>query len=232
MKIFKAIAITTVCFLLGILLAMQYKGIDISKRINAEENLRLEDVRNQLLSEVRKNQDLSLLNEELRKRIDDFQSSVGDENEKLSLVERELASLKLLLGFSAVKGSGITITLDRGTHEFSSIRDTDLLKLVNELKASGAQAISVNGERLTAMSEIREAGNLMVINGKKTSEPYVVKAISDKDRLEASLNMPGGVAEELKLYMNVKIEKSDEIVVEKLADDGLVIKTDLLTPAE
>jgi uncharacterized protein YlxW (UPF0749 family) len=211
---------------------LQYKGVDISRRISAEENIRLEDVRNQLLTEVRKNQELSEANDELRKRIDDFQSSIGDENEKLIIVERELAALRLLLGFSDVKGSGITITLDRGTHEFSSIRDTDLLKLVNELKASGAQAISINGERLTAMSEIREAGNLMVINGKKTSEPYIVKAISDKDRLEASLDMPGGITEELKLYMNVKIEKIDELVIEKLSDDGLVIKTDLLIPAD
>jgi len=232
MKIIKVLALTGVCVFLGVLLALQYKGIDMSKKTTAEEYTRLEDVKTQLLSEIRKNQELADRNAELISKIDDFQNSFGDENEKISFVERELIKLKLFIGFQTVKGSGVIITLDKGNHEFSSIRDTDLLKLINELKASGAQAISVNGERILAMTEIREAGNLMIINGKKTSEPYVIKAISDKDKLEASINMTGGIAEELKLYMNVKIEKKDEVVIDKIKDDGLVIRTDLLYPVE
>ena len=232
MKIFKLFAITTVCFLLGILLALQYKGVDVSNKLKDEEYLRIEDVKNQLLSEVRKNQQLSSINSELLLRIEEFQSTFGDENERIQLIEDELNKLKMFLGLSTVSGSGVIITLDRGEHEFSSIRDTDLLKLVNELKASGAQAISVNTERMHAMTEIREAGNLMIINGRQTSEPFVIKAIFDKDKLESSLNMTGGVSEELSLYMNVKIEKSDDVVVEKINDDGLVIKTDMLKPVD
>ena len=232
MKPFKLIAITTVCLLLGILLALQYKGVDVSNKLKDEEYLRIEDIKNQLLSEVRKNQELSSINSELLLRIEEFQNTFGDENERIQLIENELNRLKMFLGLSTVSGSGVIITLDRGDHEFSSIRDTDLLKLVNELKASGAQAISINTERMHAMTEIREAGNLMIINGRQTSEPYIIKAIFNKDKLESSLSMPGGVSEELSLYMNVKIEKSDDVVIEKINDDGIVIKTDMLKPVE
>lgn len=232
MNFLKIISITVVCFLLGVMLSLQYKGIDVSEKLLAEDYVRVEDVKNQLLSEINKNQELAARNSELLSKIEEFQSSYGTESEKLSLLERELKNLQLFLGLNSVKGSGVTITLSRGSHEFSSIRDTDLMKLVNELKASGAQAICINNERLTAMSEIREAGNLMIINGRKTSEPYIIKAISDKDKLDASLGMPGGVADELRLYMDVKIEKNDEVVISRLEDDGLIIKTDLLSPVE
>ena len=232
MKAYKIIAITSICFLLGILLALQYKGVDLSEKLKNEEYVRIEDVKNQLLSEVRKNQELLTINSDLQIKIEEFQNSFGDENERVAMIEKELDRLKLFLGLYSVKGSGIIVTLDRGTHEFSSIRDTDLLKLVNELKASGAQAISINEERLLSMTEIREAGNFMIINGRKIAEPYSIKAISDKDKLDSSINMIGGVVEELKLYMGVEIEKSDEVIIEKINDDGLVIKTDLLESVE
>jgi uncharacterized protein YlxW (UPF0749 family) len=232
MKILKILAITSVCLVLGVLLALQYKGIDMSNKTKADEYLRIEDVKNQLLSEIRKNQELSDINSDLMLKIDEFQNSYGDENERLTLLEADLSRLKMFVGFYSVKGSGLVITLDRGDHEYSSIRDTDLLKLVNELKASGAQAISINGERILAMTEIREAGNYMIINSQKTSEPFIIKAISNKDKLFASINMTGGIVEELSLYMNVAIEKTDDVVIEKINDDGLVIRTDLLKPVD
>ena len=228
MKIIKSISLTIVCLVLGVLLALQYKSIDSNQKLLSEEYDRIEDVKSQLLSEIRKNEELGVINEKLNEQIETFQTASGDENDKIRLIEEELIELRLFSGLVDVTGSGVVVTIDRGEHEYSSIRDTDLLKLINELRASGAQAISVNNERLLAMSEIREAGNYMIINGKQISEPYIVRAISDKDKLESSITMVGGIMEELLLYMDVKIEKKDDIIINKIEDEELLIDIDLL----
>jgi len=61
-----------------------------------------------------------------------------------------------------VQGPGVEIVLDDGEYDYQKVYDIDLLKLVNELRAAEAQAISINGERIVAMTEIRYADPYMV----------------------------------------------------------------------
>jgi len=77
------------------------------------------------------------------------------------------------------------------------VRYDDLLKLVNELNAAGAEAIAINDERIIATTEIRNAGNYIVINTNRYSAPFEIKAIGNPDTLEAALKLLGGVADDL-----------------------------------
>jgi len=92
----------------------------------------------------------------------------------------------------------------------------------------------VNEERIVAMTEIRNAGQYVIINGKQFKAPFVIKAIADPDDLERSLTLMGGVIESLEenLGLKVSIKKSEEIIIGKFIDDGTSIKTDLLTTVE
>jgi uncharacterized protein YlxW (UPF0749 family) len=63
------------------------------------------------------------------------------------------------------------------------VLDTDLQHLVNGLWQAGAEAISINGERLTNLSAIRHAGSAITVNFRSLSRPYTVSAIGDPDRL-------------------------------------------------
>ena len=75
-----------------------------------------------------------------------------------------------------------------------------MLKVINELKAAGAEALSVNEQRLIATSEIRCAGPTVSVNNQRSSPPYVIKAIGDPKTLDAALKMRGGVVETLKFW--------------------------------
>ena len=81
--------------------------------------------------------------------------------------------------------------------------------VVNELKASRRQKpISVNGERITAMSEIRCAGTTILVNWIKISSPFEIKAIGNPDMLESGLTMKGGYFLNFKgLDMQINLQK-------------------------
>ncbi len=128
-------------------------------------------------------------------------------------------------------GKGVIVTIDN--NEFAKVTESDIFDVVNELRAAGAQAISVNEERIVAMSEIRETGRYILINGVQMEAPFVIKAISDPGNLERSLNMIDGVVDRLKEWqLKVTVKKMDEIIIPKVRDDGSVIKIDMLTPVE
>ncbi|MFL6136819.1 MAG: DUF881 domain-containing protein [Frankiaceae bacterium] len=115
---------------------------------------------------------------------------------------RRLARLQLDVGAVALAGPGLEVTLDDarpatpaplgggggGTPsdiEAGRIIDRDLQQVVNALWAAGAEAIAVNGQRITALSSIREAGDAILVDLRPLSPPYRVVALGDPDALPA-----------------------------------------------
>jgi uncharacterized protein YlxW (UPF0749 family) len=94
-------------------------------------------------------------------------------------------------GFGPVQGPGVRVTVDDSpTGEL--VADRDLRPLVNGLWNAGAEAISVNGQRLTSRSAIRNSGDAIQVNSRPLSPPYVVQAIGDPLTLEANLMETAG----------------------------------------
>ncbi len=77
------------------------------------------------------------------------------------------------------------------------VHDGDLLEVVNALKNAGAEAISINNQRITNSSSITCIGNVIKINGEKVSVPYVINAIGLPEKLYGSITMPGGYIKQL-----------------------------------
>ena len=93
-----------------------------------------------------------------------------------------------LTGASAVTGPGVRVVADDapGAHSArNQVLDTDLQKLVNGFWEAGAEAIAINGQRLTNLSTIRTAGGAITVNARSLSPPYVVTVIGNKDTLPA-----------------------------------------------
>ena len=101
-------------------------------------------------------------------------------------VNAELTRLQVRTGFVAVHGEGLRIVVDDGPggEEFR-VRDEDLAMLVDGLWSAGAEAISINGQRLTALSPIRTSGAAINVNDRPISAPYVVLAIGDTSTLQS-----------------------------------------------
>ena len=86
-----------------------------------------------------------------------------------------------------MSGPGVQITVEDAPNG-EAVRDEDLQRLVNGLWEGGAEAIAINGKRLTSRSSLRNSGAAINLNGSPPlSPPYVVSAIGDKDTLQANL---------------------------------------------
>jgi uncharacterized protein YlxW (UPF0749 family) len=107
--------------------------------------------------------------------------------DRLSSLRTRRAELGALTGFARVTGDGLRISLDNAPYADinAQLRDSDLTLLVDGLWAAGAEAIAINGQRLTAMSAIRNSGPAIEVNSVGIAPPYTVTAIGDRRSLSA-----------------------------------------------
>lgn len=231
MKINKNASLTLVCVILGIVIAWQFKSINNNQKTSSFDNMRLDQLRDELILQKQSNEVLVKRNYELKDENLKYENAKGKDSVKSQILQDELNRVRIITGLVDVKGKGLKVTIDLGESTF--IEDLDILRVINELRASDAQAISINDERIIAMSEIRSAGRYIMVNQKQLLPPFEIKAIADPKKLEHALTMMDGVIDILKGYqLDVKVEKSDNITILKVNDDGSVIKTDLLNPVE
>lgn len=136
--------------------------------------------------------------------------------------ENLIVELKMQAGLLPLEGQGVIVTMDDSTRKVRAeenpnlyvIHDDDILRVINELWAAGAEAISINGQRLVATSEIRCAGPTLSVNNVRSAPPYEISAIGDKKSLENSIKMRGGVEDTLRVWgIRLEIEASDEIYI-------------------
>jgi uncharacterized protein YlxW (UPF0749 family) len=121
-------------------------------------------------------------------------------------VVRRLTRLETVTGAGAVTGPGFVLRLDDAPTDPSGadvdprtdqsddgrVSDRDLQTLVNEVWASGAEAVSINGQRLTALSAIRSAGQAILVDFRPLSPPYEVAAVGPDEMRPAFVGGFGG----------------------------------------
>jgi uncharacterized protein YlxW (UPF0749 family) len=104
-------------------------------------------------------------------------------------MQARLSRLGVLSGSTAVRGPGVKVVVDDApggtTANGRVVQDKDLAKLVNGLWQSGAEAIAINGQRLSSVSAIRHAGQAITVNFRSLLRPYVVSAIGNPNQQPA-----------------------------------------------
>jgi len=207
-----------VCLVLGILLALQFRSNEKSPRYVstdrwAEITVQMENLkreRDYLAEEV-----LSL-----REKLEE--TAASQEGEAVKALREELVKANMAAGLVPVRGKGVSVTLNDSPHALQPgedpnnylVHDEDLLKVVNELWAAGAEAISINEHRLVANSEIRCAGTTILVNVNKIAPPFVIKAIGDPQVLESSLRITGGWLSYIENFgIQYQIQPSDSIEI-------------------
>lgn len=126
----------------------------------------------------------------LRSTNAELQDAVSAATEREQETRGQLRRLRVSTGFSAVRGPGVRIVVDNapGADPLKAlVQDSDLAMLVNGLWSAGAEAISIDGQRLTALSAIRNSGMSIKVNRVAIAPPYVVLAIGDTRTLQARL---------------------------------------------
>ena len=100
-----------------------------------------------------------------------------------------------------------------------------MLTVVNELKAAGAEAISVNGQRIISTSAIRCVGPVIQVNYQKVAAPFEIKAIGNAQYLESAMNIKNGVVDMLKqLGVGISMTREKEVNIPKY-EGNLTFKT-------
>ena len=210
------ISIAVVCLILGIMLAVQFRT---NSAIQATQTDGRVAELTQKLQTVTSERDA--LAEEvlgLRSKLSNFRQT----DQALADLQQEIIDANMAAGLAAVEGPGIILTVDDSPLYYQVgenanayiVHDYDLLNIVNELKSSGAEAISVNGKRIIAMSEIRCAGPTIIVNADRIAPPFEIRVIGNPDILESGLLMPGGRLEQLKvLGMPVQIQKLEKVEI-------------------
>jgi uncharacterized protein YlxW (UPF0749 family) len=150
-----------------------------------------------------------------------LQAQVGEDVSRNTSIDQRVEALSVDAGTVPVTGPGMVITADDAPPGFTGsggkILDADLQSLTNGLWAAGAEAISIDGHRLTTLTAIRFAGEAITVDYVSLSPPYEVKAIGDPDTLPARLLETDGGQAWLGLEANFGIrfdrEVKDEIAV-------------------
>lgn len=143
-------------------------------------------------------------------------------------LQKRIEKYETMLGMTDVKGQGITVSVSDNedynkNNSFSTINtsnylvhDGNLVAIVNELKAAGAEAISINEKRVTGTTAITCAGNVIQVNGEKVGSPFVIKAIGNKNLLYGEIMKRGGTISKLKKYgVMTEIKMNDNIEISK-----------------
>lgn len=163
---------------------------------NRNEEPRKQVLIKQILQQRRDVDDLDKAVAELRQQVAGARSAVGQASQKQDEVNREQQQLGLEAGTVALRGSGVTVKLadaphkpgvDNATFDANRIQDSDIQLVVNALFAAGAEAVSVNENRVVAVTPIRAAGGTIVVNYRPVSSPYRIAAIgADSKRFSSS----------------------------------------------
>ncbi len=164
--------------------------------------------------------------EKLQDELDRY-LSVNNENELIHNLNNEISELKKFSGLTDLHGQGIIIIINdskiiNSNYESSLliVHDFDIQNIISDLRNAGAEAISINGERVVAgKSKIKCAGPTIQINDKVVAQPFIIKAIGDKYYLEASINSPDGYANVLREW-DIFIEVNTSVSVTVPAYNG------------
>ena len=139
---------------------------------------------------------------DLRGQIGSLQEQAGTSKSTLAGLTEELSRQRIAAGMVAVKGPGIRVILDDSAAKtvpadedpaFYLVHEYHLRDVVNLLWLSGAEAISINGERLVSSSSIYCVGSTIMVNDTRMSPPFEILAIGNPAPLDDALNNPSNL---------------------------------------
>lgn len=221
-KLEQNFVIVTVGLTLGFLIAIQVKTL-LSQQLSSG-TMRASVLMEQLFNAQGQIQKLHDEVDKLREQVREYEQAMAEGKIAAERLMVELDRLRVMAGLTRVRGLGIIVLLTdapkSGEDALNSgiVHDTDLLMLVNELRAAGAEAIAINDQRVVATTAIRCVGNLITVNSVTISPPYEVAAIGAPDKLEKALTMPKGFVEELsRTGILIRITKHSDLIVPSLS---------------
>ena len=234
-KKMNGIVLFVFCLLAGILISLQ---LDIVKNSDGKGLIPIYVAKSyeEQLSIIRADKEKAKQRlAEAENKMSKLEEEISGENLMLQSRMAELETYKMNAGVYDVEGPGIIITINEPDflkeldilNEYSTEARSVimphydlLLTLMNHMKRAGAEAISINGQRIIATTEFNYVNNALYINKLPTAPPYIIKATGNPDTLESLLNIRKGILDTMKSQysLQVRLEKSERIEIPRYSN--------------
>ena len=202
-----SLALTAICVILGVIIGVQVNTVKQQRMTT--ENQRLSEAIISLNQMQAERDTLLEQNQALEKTLKEYQDgNYGTEVEQLMA----------FAGLTEVSGTGVTVTMNDSSNKGGGdmnaylVHAEDILQVVNELYAAGAEAVSINGQRMVSGSAVSCAGSIVMVNGVRVAAPFEIKAVGEPSVLNAALHFPGGVVDNLAPW-GIEITVKEETAV-------------------
>lgn len=217
----KSMIILIICIITGFIIGYSYNLAKDNRKLRSSYVDQDESYREELIKQQERNMELSEEFNELRQTIRDYEKSFASNQNEYEELLQEAEKLRLMLGDIPAFGQGIRITLNDSEYDPNQpnpndyiVHESHIFKVINELKISGAEAIKINGQRLKSNSYINCTGPVITIDGKQFPAPFVIEAVGSPDVLISSLQIVGGVFDQLiNDQVVVTIERSGQVSI-------------------
>ncbi|MGG1678803.1 DUF881 domain-containing protein [Neobacillus sp. NRS-1170] len=205
----KHVILSFVCLVLGFMLAFSYHLTQIEKQkekpnLSGKQYEKTLTLRNQLIAQEETNRKLQKELNQKQDKVQKNEKNLAKEAQVFQNLAEDAEKYRMYLGKVKVKGSGVKVTLSDGAYDPKEdninnylVHEHHVFKVVNELYISGADAVAINGQRLTSHSYIVCNGPVITVDGIQHPAPFIITAIGDPDVLSSSLNLTGGVKDQL-----------------------------------
>jgi uncharacterized protein YlxW (UPF0749 family) len=177
-----------VCALAGLMImvsAVNARGTDLRPGRNT-------DLVSLVQSQSRRNADLARRVSAVRAQVDRLSAVENPDSGLQAQLERATAAA----AFTAVSGPAVTVTLDDAPATVAAdgvdadllvVHQQDIQAVVNALWSGGAEAMTIQGQRVISTTGVKCVGNTVVLHGIPYAPPYVISALGDPTRLQAAL---------------------------------------------
>lgn len=223
-KLKQKLSIGLLSIILGLLLSFQVKQNFENYSLVSLKSIEM--VGSEIENSRGKVENLNKLIHEKKRELDRLKEVIEDEDSNIEdYIREEIGVLKTVGGLENIEGPGVRIVIaDNEQREIVGqtihddiIHDSDIQMILNDLKNAGAEAISINGQRVIFKSEVKCGGPIIRINGKSSTNPFVITAIGDARVLYAAINAPQSFGWTLREVFNKRVEAEikDKVFIPK-----------------
>ena len=216
-------SVAAVCAVLGFLFALQLRSVKLNAAADTTNASRLETLQELYNAMADQKEGLEAQVTQMQTELEEYRRQAASGGEAGEALKAEVDRLEIAAGLTDVEGPGVSVVMQDSTAANTTgdeadylIHDSDLLSVINELRDAGAEAISLNGERLLATSEVRCTGAVVSVNGRRYAAPFVIFAVGEPTTLYNALTMRNGVVDVLGQWkIDVQVTMSDHLLIPK-----------------
>jgi uncharacterized protein YlxW (UPF0749 family) len=219
----KRVILFFILMVTGFLVAFSYQYANADKAgslpVNTEQWKKENDLRNSIIDQQKANRELQKDLEQKRDTLRKIEEKLADQEKITYNLVEELNKFRKVLGKEKVKGSGIIVTLsdseyipDGKNPNNYIVHEQHIQAVIYEMFVTGAEAVAVNGQRISGDSYIQCVGPVVKVNGRRYPAPFVITAIGNPETMNSALTLAGNTQEQLvQQGIEVKIQTKSNI---------------------